>query len=58
MNLAQLVQQAESVFVLPDSVTRLKACIDDESSSIDDVAEIISFDPTLTSQLLGRVDLS
>ena len=52
MNLAQLVQQADSVFVLPESVTRLKACIDDESSSIDDVAEIISFDPTLTSQLL------
>ena len=52
MNLAQLVQQAESVFVLPESVTRLKACIDDEASSIDDVAEIISFDPTLTSQLL------
>ncbi|MEC9261761.1 MAG: HDOD domain-containing protein, partial [Pseudomonadota bacterium] len=52
MNLAQLVQQAESVFVLPESVTRLKACIDDDSSSIDDVAEIISFDPTLTSQLL------
>ena len=51
MNLAQLVQQADSVFVLPESVTRLKACIDDESSSIDDVAEIISFDPVKTSEI-------
>lgn len=52
MNLAELVKQAESVFVLPDSVTRLKSCIEDDSTSIDDVAEVISFDPTLTSQLL------
>lgn len=52
MNIAELVKQAESVFVLPESVTRLKSCIDDETSSIDDVAEIITFDPTLTSQLL------
>lgn len=52
MNIAELVKQAESVFVLPESVTRLKSCIDDETSSIDDVAEIITFDPALTSQLL------
>lgn len=52
MNVADIVQQAESVFVLPDSVTQLKACIDDPTSSVDDVADIISFDPSLTAQLL------
>ena len=52
MNVADIVQQAESVFVLPDSVTQLKACIDDPTSSVDDVADIIAFDPSLTSQLL------
>ena len=52
MNLAEAVNKAGSVFVLPDSVSRLKACMDDESSTIDDVAEIITFDPALTSQLL------
>ncbi|GGF54201.1 HDOD domain-containing protein [Alteromonas lipolytica] len=52
MNLAEFVKKAESVFVLPDSVTRLKSCMEDETSGINDVAEIITFDPTLTSQLL------
>ncbi|TPV60783.1 HDOD domain-containing protein [Aestuariibacter sp. GS-14] len=52
MNLAELVQQAESVFVLPDSVTQLKECIEDPASNLDDVAEIIAFDPSLTTQLL------
>lgn len=52
MNLSELVKNAESVFVIPDSITRLKECIDDPSSTVDDVAEIITYDPTLTSQLL------
>lgn len=52
MNLHEIAEQASTLFVLPDSVTRLKACMDDEAASIDDVAEIIAFDPSLTSQLL------
>ena len=43
MNVADIVQQAESVFVLPDSVTQLKACIDDPKSSVDDVLTISHF---------------
>ncbi|MCP3429935.1 HDOD domain-containing protein, partial [Opacimonas viscosa] len=34
------------------SVTRLKACMDDEASSIDDIGDIIAFDPSLATQLL------
>ncbi len=52
MNLDELVSKAESLFVLPDSVTRLKACMDDEASSIDDIGDIIAFDPSLATQLL------
>jgi len=52
MNLDELVSKAENLFVLPDSVTRLKACMDDEASSIDDIGEIIAFDPSLATQLL------
>ena len=52
MNLDELVSKAEDLFVLPDSVTRLKACMDDEASSIDDIGDIIAFDPSLATQLL------
>ena len=52
MNLEELVSKAENLFVLPDSVTRLKACMDDEASSIDDIGDIIAFDPSLATQLL------
>ena len=52
MNLDELVLKAENLFVLPDSVTRLKACMDDEASSIDDIGDIIAFDPSLATQLL------
>lgn len=52
MNLDELVSKAEDLFVLPDSVTRLKACMDDEASSIEDIGDIIAFDPSLATQLL------
>lgn len=52
MNLQDIVEQASTLFVLPDSVIRLKACMDDEASSIDDIADIISFDPALATQIL------
>ncbi|MDB2331603.1 HDOD domain-containing protein [Alteromonas sp.] len=52
MNVKDIAEKASSLFVLPESVTRLKACMDDQASSIDDIAEVIAFDPSLASQLL------
>lgn len=52
MNVQDIAQKATELFVLPDSVTRLKACMDDDAASMDDIAEIIAFDPSLTTQLL------
>ena len=52
MNVKDISKRASEVFVLPDAVTRLKESMDDEASNIDDVAEVIAYDPGLTSQLL------
>lgn len=52
MNVKDIAEKASSLFVLPESVTRLKACMDDQASSIDDIAEVIAFDPSLATQLL------
>ena len=52
MTLQDIIGNASTLFVLPDSVTRLKACMDDGASNIDDIADIISFDPSLATQLL------
>ena len=51
-SVSELASQATEIFVLPDAVTRLKACMDDSAASIDDIGEIIAFDPGLTAQLL------
>lgn len=52
INVSEVASKATELFVLPDAVTRLKACMDDSATSMDDIAEIIAFDPGLTSQLL------
>ncbi len=52
MNAQEIADKACNIFVLPDAVTRLKECMDDQAASIDDIAEIIAFDPGLTSQML------
>lgn len=51
-NVTDIATDAHSIFVLPDAVTRLKACMDDSAASMDDIGEIIAFDPALTAQLL------
>ncbi|GGW76546.1 HDOD domain-containing protein [Alteromonas halophila] len=52
MNIDETAAQAKALFVLPDSVLRMKACMDDAAASIDDIAEVIAFDPSLASQIL------
>lgn len=52
MNIDDIAAQAKDTFVLPESVTRLKNCMDDQASTMDDIADIIGFDPSLASQLL------
>lgn len=52
MKLQEIAANAKDVYALPEAVTRLKECMDDEAASIDDVAEIITFDPALAAQIL------
>ncbi len=44
--------KASDVFVLPDAVMRIKKLIDDESSTMQDIADVVNFDPALMTQVL------
>lgn len=48
----EYAKQANDVFVLPDAVMRIKQLIDDDSASMEDIADVINFDPALTGQVL------
>lgn len=44
--------QANGSFALPDACFKVKALMEDESSTIEDFASVISIDPSMTSRLL------
>ena len=52
MNAYEYAEQASEIFVLSDSFIRIKELIDDESSSIDDIADVILLDPALAATIL------
>lgn len=58
MNANDYAEQASEIFVLSDSFIRIKELIDDESSSIDDIAEIILLDPALAGSILKLANSS
>jgi len=52
MNASEYANNAGNILVLPDAVIQIKQLIDSDAASIADVADLISFDPALTVQLL------
>lgn len=48
----EYARQAEDLFVLPDIYLKLKEIMDDEKSSLSDIAEVVVLDPSLSSTLL------
>lgn len=52
MSALEYANQAADVFVLPDAVVRIKKLIDDDSTSMQDIAEVVNFDPALMAQVL------
>lgn len=58
MNVNDYAQQASEIFVLSDSFIRIKELIDDDSSTIDDIADVIILDPALTGTLLKLANSS
>ncbi|WP_259337841.1 HDOD domain-containing protein [Colwellia sp. RSH04] len=58
MSAEEYAEQAEDVFVLSDSFLRIKELIDDESSTIDDISDVILLDPALTVTVLKLANSS
>lgn len=52
MNVKDYAEQAGEIFVLSESFVRIKELIDDESSTIDDIADVIILDSALTATIL------
>jgi len=48
----EFARQVGDVFVLPDTCLKIKEVIDNKISNLDEIAEIIAFDPALASRLL------
>ena len=52
MNAAEYAAKVGDIFVLPDTCLRIKQIIDNKISDLDEIAELISLDPSLASRLL------
>ncbi|WP_085298382.1 HDOD domain-containing protein [Cognaticolwellia mytili] len=58
MNVNDYSEQASECFVLSDSFIRIKELIDDENSTIDDIADVILLDPALAGTILKLANSS
>ncbi len=58
MNAIDYAEKAGEVFVLSDSFVRIKELIDDEASTIDDIADVILLDPALAGTILKLANSS
>jgi HD-like signal output (HDOD) protein len=52
MNVHDYAVNAGDVFVLPEAVIKVKQLIDDDATTMDDIAEVINYDPAIMSQVL------
>ena len=52
MNAHEYALEANGSFALPDACFKVKALMEDENSTIEDFANVISIDPSMTSRLL------
>ncbi|MGS2720655.1 HDOD domain-containing protein [Paraglaciecola aestuariivivens] len=52
MNVKDYADNAGDIFVLPEAVIKIKQLIDDNTTSMEDVAEVINYDPAVMSQVL------
>lgn len=52
MNAFEYATKANGSFALPDACFKVKALMEDENSTVEDFANVISVDPSMTSRLL------
>ena len=58
MDAIDYAEKASEIFVLSDSFIRIKELIDDEASTIDDIADVILLDPALAGTILKLANSS
>jgi HD-like signal output (HDOD) protein len=58
MNAIEYAEQASEVFILSESFIRIKELIDNESSTIDDISDVILVDPALAGTILKLANSS
>lgn len=58
MNALECAEKASEIFVLSDSFVRIKELIDDDSSTIDDISDVILLDPGLSGTILKLANSS
>ena len=58
MTATEYADKAGEIFVLSDSFIRIKELIDDESSTIDDISDVILIDPALAGTILKLANSS
>lgn len=52
MQVTEYAQNSTKSFVLPDICVRIRNMLDDDNSAIEDIADLVGLDPSLTSKLL------
>jgi HD-like signal output (HDOD) protein len=52
MNAQDYASNGDSIFVLPDAVLKVKQLIDDDASSMFEIADVINYDPAIMAQVL------
>jgi HD-like signal output (HDOD) protein len=52
INPLEIAKVASQSFALPDVCTRIRAMLDDQTSNLDDIGNLIALDPSLASKLL------
>jgi HD-like signal output (HDOD) protein len=52
MNAQDYAVNAGDVFMLPEAVLKIKQLIDDDATSMEDIADVINYDPAIMSQVL------
>ena len=51
MNVRDYAVNAGDIFVLPEAVIKIKQLIDDDATSVDDIAYVINYDSVIMSQI-------
>ena len=58
MKAIEYAEKASDIFVLSDSFIRIKELVDNESSTIDDIADVVLIDPALSASILKLANSS